>query len=74
MHCHEDLCACICACSVLQSCLTLCDLIDCSPPGSSVHVIFQVRILEYVAILSFRGYCQPRDRTHLCIAGKVFHH
>ena len=34
----------------LQSCLTLCDLMDCSLPGSSVHGIFQARILEWVAI------------------------
>ena len=35
----------------LQLCLTLCDLIDCSPSGSSVHRILQARILEWVAIL-----------------------
>ena len=34
----------------LQSCLTLCDLMDCSPPGSSVHGILQARTLEWVAI------------------------
>ena len=33
-----------------QYCLTLCDLMDCSPPGSSVHGILQARILEWVAI------------------------
>ena len=36
--------------SVVQSCLILCDLIDCSPPGSSVHGILQARILEWVTI------------------------
>ena len=36
-------------CSVAQSYLTLCDPMDCTPPGSSVHGIFQVRILEWVA-------------------------
>ena len=35
---------------VTQSCPTLCDLMDCSPPGSSVHGIFQTRILEWGAI------------------------
>ena len=40
---------CLCAKS-LQSCPTLCDPIDCSPPGSSVHGILQARILEWVAI------------------------
>ena len=37
-----------------QSCLTLCDHMDCSPPGSSVHRILQARILEWFAISSFR--------------------
>ena len=35
-----------------QSCLTLCDPMDCSPPGCSVHGILQARILEWVAISS----------------------
>ena len=39
---------------VTQSCLTLCDPVDCSPPGCSVHGILQARILEWVAMLSFR--------------------
>ena len=34
----------------LQSCLTLCDPMDCSPPGLSVHGILQARTLEWVAI------------------------
>ena len=40
------------SCSVAPSCLTLCDPMDCSPPGSSVYGIFQVRILEWVSFLS----------------------
>ena len=40
----------ICCCLVAQSCPTLCDPMDCSPSGSSVHGIFQPRILEWVAI------------------------
>ena len=43
----------------VQSCLTLCDLMDCSPLGSSVHEILQARILEWVAIFSSRGYSHP---------------
>ena len=43
-------------CSVVQSCLTLSDPMDCSPPGSSVHGIFQARILEWVVISYFRRY------------------
>ena len=49
----------ICVCSVVQSCLTLCGLhanpMDCSLPDSSVHGIFQGRMLEWVAISSSRG-------------------
>ena len=46
---------------VTQSCLTLCDLMDRSPPGISVHGILQTRILEWVAIPFSRGSSQPRD-------------
>ena len=46
---------------VAQLCLTLCDPMDCSLPGSSVHGIFQVKILEWVAISFSRGSSQPRD-------------
>ena len=46
---------------LLQSCLTLCDVVDCSPPGFSVHGILQARILEWAAELSSRGSSQPRD-------------
>ena len=54
----------------LQSCLTLCDPIDCSPPGSSVHAILQARMLEWVAMPSSRGSSQPRDQTCIsCIGG-----
>ena len=49
------LCVCVCVCvcararSIAQSCLTLCDRMDCSPPGCSVHGIFQARTLGWVA-------------------------
>ena len=46
---------------VTQSCVTLCDPVDCSLPGSSVHRILQARILEWVAIAFSRGSSQPRD-------------
>ena len=45
---------------VAQSCQTLCDFMDCSPPGSSVHEIFQARILEWVAISSSKGYSKQK--------------
>ena len=54
----------------LQSCLTLCDPMDCSPPGSSVHEILQTRILEWVAVPSSGGSSPPRNWTCVsCIAG-----
>ena len=51
------------ACSVTQSCLTLCDPMNCSTPGSFAHRIFQARILEWVAMPSSQGSFPPRDRT-----------
>ena len=48
---------------LLQSCPTLCDPMDCSLPGSSVHGILQVRILEGFAVPSSRGSSQSQDRT-----------
>ena len=50
---------------VAQSCLTLCNPMDCSPPGSSVHGILQARILEWVAMPSSMGSSQPRDGTSI---------
>ena len=58
---------------VAQLCPTLCDSVDCSPPGSSVHGILQARILEWVAISFSRGSSQPRDQTRVsCIVGGCF--
>ena len=59
---------------VVQSCLTLCDPMDCSLPDSSVHGILQPRVLEWVAISFPRGSSWPRDRrTQVsCIAGRRF--
>ena len=42
---------------VAQSCPTLTDPMDCSPPGSSIHRIFQARVLEWGAIAFSRGLC-----------------
>ena len=47
---------------VSQSCLTLCNPMDCSPPGSSVHGILQARMLEWVAIPFSGGSFQPKDQ------------
>ena len=58
---------------VAQLCPTLCDPMDCSLPGSSVHGILQARILEWFAISSSRGSSRPRDQTQVShIAGRHF--
>ena len=54
---------CVHAYSVTQSCPILCNPMDYSPPGSSVHGILQARILEWVAISFSRGSSPPRDQT-----------
>ena len=58
---------------VVPWCQTLCDLMNCSPSGSSAHGILQARILEWVAISFSRGSSRLRDRTLVsCIAGELF--
>ena len=63
---------------LLQSCLTLSNLMGCSLPGSSVCGILQTRILEWVAMPFSRGSSQPRDGTPVsyvfCIGRKVLYH
>ena len=76
-----SVCVCMCVCihvhaKLLQLCPTLCDSMDCGPPGSSIHRIPQARILEWVAMPSSRGSSQPRDpmciSSNSCIAGRFF--
>ena len=56
----------------LLSCVQLCNFMECSPPGSSAHGIFQT-ILEWVAMRFSRQSSQPRDWTRVsCMAGKFF--
>ena len=62
------MCVCVLA---TQSCLTLCDPMNCNPSGSSVLGIIQARILGWVAIPFSRGFSQLRDGTHISrIAGR----
>ena len=62
-------------CLVAKLCLTFCDPVDWRLPGSSVHGIFQARILEWVAISSSRGSCQPRNQTCIsCIGRQILYH
>ena len=58
------------AAKLLQSCPPLCNPIDGSPPGSSVHGILQARILEWVAIPFSRRFSQARDRTQVSCTGR----
>ena len=59
--------------SLLNCVRLLCDPMDCSPSGSSVHGILQVRILEWIAISFSRGSFLPRDQTWVsCVAGGFF--
>ena len=58
---------------VAQSCPTLCDPMACSLPGSSIHGIFQARVLEWGAIAFSRGSSRPRDRSQVSrIADRCF--
>ena len=60
-------------CVYAQSRPTLCNLMDCSPPGSSVHGVPQVRMLEWVAISYSRGSSQTRDQPMSpALAGRFF--
>ena len=64
-----------CCCCLVTSIVSdrLCDPMDCSPPGSSVHGILQARVLEWVAMPSSRGSSRLRDGTSVsCIAGRFF--
>ena len=64
--------SCVC---VSQSCLTLCDPMDYSPPGSSVHGILQERILGWFAISFSRGSSWLRDQTCAsCIGKRILYH
>ena len=68
----------LCCAQSLQLCLTLCELRDCSLPGSSGHGILRARIMECVAMPSFRGFSQPRDQIHIsyvsCIGKRVLYY
>ena len=63
----------VCMRSVTQACPTLCDPMDCSPPGSSHHEILQARLPEWGAMPSSRGWSRPKDQTRIsCTAGAFF--
>ena len=60
----------LCVCSVTQSYPTPLDPMDCGPPGSSVHEIFQARILEWAAISSSRRSSVPGDQASVSSVGR----
>ena len=63
------------ACVLSCFCLTLCDRLDKSPPGSSARGILQARMLERVAIPFFRRSFQRRDQTWVsCISRYILYH
>ena len=64
-----------CCCLIAKSHLTLCNPMDCSPPGSSFHGILQARILEWVAIPFSRGSSRRKDWTLVsCIGRQICYH
>ena len=79
---HSGICVClcvyVCVCMCTQSCPTLYDPMDCNPPGSSVHGIFQARIPEWVAISFSRRSSWFRNRTRVscvsCIGRQILYH
>ena len=77
-HCAQLVITSSALCVHAQSHLTLCDPMDCSLPGSSVHGSFQARILEWVAISYSKGSSWPKDRTHVscisCTGRQVLYH
>ena len=68
-----SVCLCVCACSIARSCPTLCNPLDCSLSGFSVHGIFQASILQWVAISYSRGSSWPKAWTQVsCIVSRFF--
>ena len=75
--CYRELLVSLCTCSVAQSCPTLCDSVGCRLPGSCLHRIFQIRILEWVAIFYSKGSSWSRDLNSClfvipALAGRFF--
>ena len=69
------MCACVCVCAQWRR--TPCNPINCSPPSSPVHGIFQTRILEWIAISSSRGPSRPKDQARVscisCIGRRILY-
>ena len=69
---------CVCACLCAQLCQIFFNLMEFIPPGSSVHGIFQARILEQVVMSYSRGSSQPSNLTHIscisCMGRQIVYH
>ena len=65
LHINTRVRLCLLCAKLFQLCPNLCNSMDHSPPGSSVHGILQTRVLEWVAMPSFRGSSQSRDQAHV---------
>ena len=81
--CLSRVCVCVCVCVCARACVRaraqsrpiLCNSLDCSLTRSSVHGIFQARILNWIAISYSRGSSWSRDRTHVsCIGRRILYH
>ena len=62
----------VCASAQVLSPVRLCNLMDCSPPGSSICGIFPARILQWVASSNSRGSSPPRGRTSVCCISSIW--
>ena len=71
---HILTCYCCCCYLVAQVCPTLCDPMDCSPPGSSVHGVLQARVLEWVASSFSRRSSQRNQTSVSCIGRQILYH
>ena len=75
---HRACNSCCAECKSLQSCPTLYDSKDCGPSGSSVHGIFQAKILKCAGISFSRGSSRPRDGTRIscisCVGRQILFH
>ena len=68
LHQHLHVCVCVCVCACVHMRLTLCNPIDCSPSGSSVHGVFQARKLKCFAVSYSRGSSKPRDQSWVSLS------
>ena len=64
-------CVCVCVCVHVLSHVSLYDPMDCSPPDSFAHGVFQARVLEWIAISFSRGFFQPSNQAGISCIGRL---